>query len=247
MPTEIADAYLFIDSPAATAAETWRFWAAVTGSTLAPTRGENDQFTTLLPATGRPWVKLQAIGDANSRTHLDLAVADPAAAAAAAADLGAALVTVVYDDVHVMTTPAGYTFCFTPTDSSSGRSREATTATTATGTRIGQLCLDVPADRFDAEVDFWHRLTGWAVRTSDEFSGLAVPDWFPFWILFQRLGGDDERTATTGHPDVIIEGKRADVVDANVSLGATVVGEADGWTVMNDPSGLAYCLCDPPP
>ena len=81
--------WAFLDTPRADAARSWSYWAEVTGWTLSVPRGETDQFATLLPAEGDPWVKLQAVAEGAGGIHLDLDVEDVRAAAEEAKRLGA--------------------------------------------------------------------------------------------------------------------------------------------------------------
>ena len=82
-------AWLFLDTPRAEAARSWRFWSEVTGWGRSPTRGARDEFATLLPERGDPWVKLQAVEEGMGGIHLDLDVADVHSAASAAEAIGA--------------------------------------------------------------------------------------------------------------------------------------------------------------
>lgn len=234
--------YLFIDVPRDVSGPVWDFWVAALGGGISPTRGEFSEFATVWPETGDSMVKLQAVGSAQPGTHLDLDVADPAAASAVAVELGATAVEVVHDGVYVMSSPGGYTFCLTQagTDAATRQTGPAGPLT------VGHLCLDVPSDCFDAEVDFWNRLTGWELKRGghDEFVGLVGDERMPFALLLQRLGSDDPRTSVTGHPDLDVRIDRPALVDSHRQLGAGVVGDRSGWTVMSDPAGLVYCVVD---
>ena len=82
--SRVRRAWVFLDTPRSDADPSWRFWAHVTGSRLAPARGDEGEFSTLLPERGEPWVKLQAVADAGG-IHLDLDVDDVHAVSALAA------------------------------------------------------------------------------------------------------------------------------------------------------------------
>ncbi|WP_410869651.1 VOC family protein [Nocardia sp. A7] len=230
----------FLDRPADTFADCARFWAKITDSTLSAPRGEHDEFRTLLPATGPAWIKMQAVtGDGG--IHLDLDVDDIPAAVATATGLGARVVAEL-PDYTVLESPAGQTFCLTPSAEQAGREPAPVTVTTApdgTVTRLDQICLDVsPADS-DADTTFWQALTQWTAGPSSrpEFSRLRGPDQ-PLHFLLQRL--DDPRPA----------GAHADLASSNMTataawhetLGATRVTDAAKWIVMRDPGNALYCV-----
>ena len=73
--------WLFLDTPQADAERSWRFWSETTGWALSSTRGDQDEFATLLPPRGDSWLKLQAVADGPGGIHLDLDVEDVHAAA----------------------------------------------------------------------------------------------------------------------------------------------------------------------
>jgi hypothetical protein len=107
---------------------------------------------------------------------------------------------------------------------------------------VDQLCIDIPGDRFDEECEFWANLTGWELRSSSvrrEFKFLTRPAWSPLRLLLQRR--DDADGPARAHLDFA-----SDEVDGLVrqheTLGASVAGVFDHWTVMNDPAGHAYCI-----
>ncbi len=235
--------WVFLDTPRSEADGSWRFWARVTGSRLAPTRGADGEFSTLLPDRGEPWVKLQAVGG-DGGVHLDLDVDDVAAAAGRAERLGAERVGAIGESVVVMRSPGGFPFCLTTWHGESGQVR------TGLSSILDQVCLDIPSSRWDDETAFWSALTGWEMRESDEpgFSSLVRPPDIPLRVLLQRL--DDEDGPVRGHVDLACT-DRADDVRRHVADGAQVVEERSFWTVMRDPAGRVYCLTDrspqPPP
>ena len=51
----------FLDSPEETAGASERFWSAVTGSRVSPRRGRRDEFATLLPEHGDPFLRVQQV------------------------------------------------------------------------------------------------------------------------------------------------------------------------------------------
>lgn len=236
-------AWVFLDTPRSEADVSWRFWAHVTDSRLAPTRGDDGEFSTLLPARGEPWVRLQAVGDGGG-IHLDLDVDDVHAVADTAEQLGAARVGAIGDTVVLMRSPGGFPFCLTAWHGQSGQVREGLASI------LDQACLDVPRARWVTETAFWSALTGWELRESDEpgFSFLVRPPDIPLRVLLQRL--DEEDGPVRGHVDLACS-DRSESVRQHVAAGATLVEERSSWTVMRDPSGRVYCLTDrspqPPP
>jgi len=223
-----------------------RFWAEVTRSTPSAPRGEHDQFLTLLPSDGAPWVKVQRVGGSGG-THVDLDVDVPLPQARDhAVSLGAEVVDEL-DDVVVCRSPGGYVFCLTRWDTGetgTGQVREGAESL------LDQVCLDLPAARWDAEVAFWSELTGWE-RTgrgcgcsggdTDEFGRLAWPDGLPVRFLLQHLDEQDGRVRA--HVDLSAVDREREVA-RHVGLGATRVRDGRGWVVLRDPSGGTYCVTD---
>ena len=233
----------FIDRPDAELAPALEFWAVATASDPSPFRGEGDQFTTLVPrAGGDAHLRLQRTRDGTGGTHLDLHVDDVAAATAAALGSGAA--EVQRGESHVaLRSPGGYPFCFVEHRGEATRTRPVDGEHRASRTLVDQLCLDVPADRYEAEIEFWAAVTGWPVRptSADEFTALVRPRRAPLRLLFQRLGDGHGGAAVSGHLDLACDDVRSAVV-THTALGATVRDERQWWTVMTDPSGHSYCL-----
>ena len=232
--------WLFLDTPRADAPRSWAFWSEVTGWPLSPTRGDDGEFATLVPPRGDPWVKVQAVGHGPGGIHLDLDVDDVPAAAEEAERLGATRVGAIGDEVVILRSPGGFTFCLTPRHGEAEQVRE--------GARelVDQVCLDCPQDVHDAEVDFWVALTGWPQVDVDEpeLSRLARPAGIPFRVLVQRLG--DPTGAVRAHADLACADRAASTT-RHVTAGARVVAVREGWTVMADPVGRVYCLTDRSP
>lgn len=228
--------YLFLDTPREDAERSWAYWADVTGSTLSPRRGEDSQFATLLPPTGDPWLKVQAV-DGPGGVHLDVDTDDRAAFVARATELGAT-VRDTYHDVVVLLSPAGIVCCATVGPAGSQD---------RTGDAIAdQACLDIPASRFADEVAFWRDLTGWAaseIRDDDEFVSLRRPGHLPVRILLQRR---DDETPASAHVDFACADRDAET-SRHVRAGAEVVSVHPQWTVLRDPVGRVYCLTDRDP
>lgn len=232
--------WLFLALPEDGFGDAVAFWAAVTGSTVSPWRGPDDEFATLLPSASDPWLKVQRVGGPGG-VHLDLDVEGPVREAvdqvlhlggAQVADLG---------DVVVCRSPGGLPFCLGP----GGREGDPSVqARDGVASLVDQVCLDVPAGRYDAEVAFWSALTGWRVHGGyvvDEFEHLASPGPLPLRVLLQRL--DDTDGPVRAHADLSSSDRRAEI-DRHVRLGAVEGADGRGWTVMTDPVGRAYCITD---
>jgi predicted enzyme related to lactoylglutathione lyase len=232
--------WLFLDTPRPDAARSWRFWSDVTGWTVSPTRGDDHEFATLLPARGNAWLKLQAVADGPGGIHLDLDVEDVHTAATQAEALGATRLGAIGDTVVVLRSPGGLTFCLTTWAGDSQQVREGSPDL------VDQVCLDCPGDVHDAEASFWSALTGWANVPCDEpeLSFLRRPAGIPLRLLVQRLGEPTGRVRA--HADLSCV-DRAASVGRHVAAGARVVREHLQWSVMADPVGRVYCLTDRSP
>ncbi len=114
--------------------------------------------------------------------------------------------------------------------------------------RVYQVCLDIPAGRFDAEASTWAtRLGGWleVLRRRPEFVWLRLPGGpQPLGVLLQRLDRADG--PSSAHLDLGTTDRDAET-RRHVGLGARVVAEEEFWTVLADPAGLAYCIVDRDP
>ncbi|KAA1419672.1 VOC family protein [Nocardioides humilatus] len=221
------------------------FWAAVTGYDVSASRGDTDQFATLLPANGDAFLRVQRLDEGTDRIHLDLHTPDPRAAADAAAGLGASVVAEEGLGYVVLRSPGGLTFCFVP---HAAATRPGPTAWPGgQSSLIDQVCIDVPSSSYERECEFWRDLTGWEPRASavsTDFSSLLRPDGQPFRILLQRLG--EEAGPTRAHLDWATTDRAAET-ERHVALGARVVDTRPVWTVLADPNGRAYCLTDRDP
>ena len=226
---------VFLDVPATQLEPAVAFWSAVTGWQPSERRGEEGQFLTLLPAAGSAYVKVQAV-DGRPGIHLDLDSADRPAAVARAAELGATHAW-TYHDVEVMRSPGGFTFCQTLVDGSPSLVRDGATV-------LDQVCLDIPAAHWEAEVAFWTAITGREpqVGALPEFVRLVEDG--RLRLLLQRL--DEGDGPVRAHPDLATADRSADT-ERHVALGATVRGVHDFWTVLTAPGGQVYCLTDRDP
>jgi hypothetical protein len=228
----------FLDLPATSYDGAVRFWSEVTGYAVSAPRGEHREFATLAPAEGDDYLRVQRVQDGPGGIHLDLHVADPRAAAAAATTLGA---TEVADRGYVvMRSPGGFTFCFVsqPAD----RRPPPRVHDDGTSSLVDQVCLDIPGAAYDEECAFWAALTGWEhqdLEAAPEFTRLVRPDGQPLHLLLQLL--DETSGPVRAHLDLAADDRAAEV-RRHVLLGARFDAEGRGWTVLRDPAGAAYCI-----
>ncbi|MFE7899779.1 VOC family protein [Streptomyces sp. NPDC057424] len=226
--------YAFIDRPREAFGAARDFWTAVTDTRLSELRGEHDEFVTLLPGGADAYVKVQAVGAGPGGAHIDFCVDDVPEFAAAAVRLGARVVADL-GSLVVLRSPGGQLFCADPWRGQSSR------PAVVRGSRLDQVCVDVPASAFGAEVAFWSALLdGWESLpgTLPEFHVVKPPPGMPVRLLLQRL--DEERPASA-HLDLAC----ADVAETRArheELGAAFVAGFSRWTVMRDPAGGTYCL-----
>jgi hypothetical protein len=234
--------WAFLDLPDQGFEGAVEFWRAVTRTSVSPWRGDRGQFATLVPEQGDAWVKVQRVGGTGG-IHLDLDVDVPLDGARdRALSLGAVVLDEVLDgdarlEVVVCRSPGGFVFCLTswaPQETARGQVRVGQPSL------LDQVCLDIPSDRYAAEVAFWSELTGWGVQDVDspEFERLASPRELPVRFLLQRL--DKPSGLVRGHVDLACADVRAEC-DRHLALGAQEVGPGDGWVVLRDPNGHEYC------
>jgi L-amino acid N-acyltransferase YncA len=230
----------FLDFPEAGYEAGADFWSSVTGYPRSPQRGDHGQFATLVPPDGADYLRVQRLDVPQPRVHVDLHVDDVTGAATEAEALGATPVEAPYDDPRIMRSPGGFVFCLVP---GPGGDRPAPTSWPDSRTSyVDQVCLDVPPSRYDDEIAFWAELTGWQrrdPRPGSEFGRVTGPPDQPLFLLLQRL--DDEQEAVTAHLDWSATDHEAEV-SAHVAAGAEVQGRFEGWTVLRDPAGMAYCV-----
>ncbi|RZB14916.1 VOC family protein [Streptomyces sp. F001] len=228
--------YAFIDRPADLLDQAHDFWTAVTDTRLSEPRGEKEEFATLLPVRGTAdaCVKTQGVESGAGGAHLDFAVDDVREFVASALRLGAEEV-VEHEGWAVLRSPAGQLFCAVP------RHGESVRPPVVRGSRLDQVCLDVPSSSYDTEVAFWSRLLdGWESLpgTLPEFHVVKPPPGLPVRMLLQRLGTERPVSAHLDLACADIEATRAE----HERLGARLVSRGAHWTVMRDPAGGTYCL-----
>ncbi|WP_041259076.1 VOC family protein [Pseudofrankia inefficax] len=211
----------FLDFPAADFEHGVAFWQAVTATTLSPARGADGEFATLVPGAGDAFLRVQRLADGSARIHLDVHRAG--------------------QEFRIRTSPGGFTFC----EVSEGESIRPEPVVWPGGhtSLVDQICLDIPADRYDEECAFWADLTGWEKRNGirPEFRYLDRPSGIPLRLLLQRL--DEPTGEVRAHLDLETTDRAAET-RRHVDLGATVVAHRSRWTAMRDPVGLAYCITD---
>ncbi|WP_369172314.1 VOC family protein [Streptomyces sp. R28] len=227
--------YAFVDRPAASFALAHAFWTAATKTRLSEFRGERGEFVTLLPGGGADaCVKAQAVDSGAGGAHLDFAVDDVPEFVKSALQQGAGIAA-EHEGWAVLRSPAGQLFCAVPWHGESVR------PPVVHGSRLDQVCVDVPPSLYGAEVAFWSGLLAdWASAPGSrpEFHVLRPPSGLPVRILLQRLG--EERPASA-HLDLAC----ADIAATRArheELGAAFVAQGAHWTVMRDPAGGVYCL-----
>jgi hypothetical protein len=229
----------FLDFPADRYDAGVAFWEDVTGFQRSAPRGPHDEFATLVPPNGDGYLRVQRVGDGVPRLHLDVHIEDPHATADEVVAHGA---TAVADegDFLTLTSPGGLTFCLVSHPARTRpRPRERADGTLSC---VDQVCLDISPSRFDEELDFWHRLTGWQRREpapGSEFGRLTPPGDLPLQLLVQRL--DDEQDAVTAHLDWVATDHEAELA-AHVAAGAQLLSRHEEWTVLRDPVGMVYCV-----
>ena len=234
---------VFIDFPAAEFEAGTRFWTKATGWQLSPLRGRYEEFASLLPPEGADYLRVQRLGAGDTRLHLDVHVTDPWEAAVLAEERGAAVVTDSGHGLVVMRSPGGFEFCFT---SQVRAVRPAPTAWPGGHlSRVSQVCLDIPPDAYDAELQFWAATLGAVVRRSTlpEFARVEVPGDFPFELLLQRL---QLPRAMGGHLDLGSTDRAAEVARLEAA-GARVGAVREEWTVLEAPGGLTFCVIERAP
>ena len=236
----------FWDLPAEGFEDGIAFWLKATESTPSPPRGPHGAFTTLFPAEGDSYLRVQRILEGKGGNHLDLHVDDVEAEAERAQALGA---TVVYAEpgLVVLHSPGGFAFCLV---SHHGEVKVPTPTTSPAGqrSRADQLCFDVPPQAFDHELVFWHSMTGWAQSPSEspEYRRLIAPPELPLQFLIQRLDATERGQSVSAHVDLACTDVEAET-ERHVALGAETVRRHHFWQVMRDPAGLEYCICDRDP
>jgi hypothetical protein len=225
----------FLDFPAAEFGSEVTFWRAISGSTVSPPRGPSKEFASLDPFNGDAHLRVQRIAAGPGGTHLDMHVDDPASAALEAVALGAREIA-DYGTHRVMASPAGGRFCLVEWAGENRRSRPIRWPG-GTISIIDQICYDVPAAKFDAELAFWTALTGQdAPGDVDRHTLTRDPD-LSLQVLLVR--SDNASGAT--YLDVAASNLPVEV-ERHEDWGATVVERRHDQVVMADPTGRRYFI-----
>jgi Glyoxalase-like domain len=235
---------VFADVPAPAVAPALDYWERVTGAQRGQPTGAHGEFTPLVPPDGDRYVWVQRVDRDSGGWHLDLHVPSAAEATARAVEARA---RVVGEQAWFVTfeSPGGQPFCLVDEDRPGRRRPVPSTWQDGRRSLVDQLCIDIPADRFEAECDFWADLTGWPRERSSErpeFDRLTVPTRLPVRILLQRLGPDDS-DGIRAHMDMSCDDRDAETA-RHEALGATVQMRAEHWTTLRDTVGLTYCITD---
>jgi len=215
----------FIDVSSARYDAVLAFWQEVTGFGVSSCRGDRDEFVTLVPPAGDPYLRVQRTADGSAGVHLDLH------------NLG--------HEFRVLRSPGGFAYC----EVSEPLSLRPAPVTWPDGHRsiVDQVCLDIPPRVYDEECRWWADRTGWELRGVErdtEFRSLARPPGQPIRILLQRVG--DDRPRPTAHLDLATDDRAAETA-RHERLGARVTRRHDDFTVLSDPTGAAYCITDRDP
>ncbi|KOV71475.1 hypothetical protein ADL00_07950 [Streptomyces sp. AS58] len=232
--------YAFIDRPVELLGPAQDFWTAVTGTRLSAPRGAHQEFVTLLPGAGADaCVKVQGVGGGNGGAHLDFSVEDVPEFVASARRLGAGPVA-EHEGWAVLRSPAGQLFCAVPWSGESAR------PPVVRGSRLDQVCVDVPPSSYDVEVAFWSGLLDdWDSRPGSlpEFHAVTPPAGLPVRLLLQRLRAERPLSAHLDLACADVGSTRAE----HERLGARPVSRGAHWSVMRDPAGGTYCLTERDP
>ncbi|MCD0452895.1 hypothetical protein LO762_27485 [Actinocorallia sp. API 0066] len=235
----------FLDFAPEQHAEGSRLWERLTGFTTSPTRGDDGEFTTLLPEEGDAWLRVQRLGEGPTRIHLDLHVGDVKAAADTAVGRGAHLIAdhsaIGY---VVLESPGGLVFCFV--DAPFSVPTPPTRWPAGHTSSPDQVCVDVPSPRWETETAFWHDVTGWPLLPSPthrEFHRLDRPRGLPLAFLLQRL--DSPEGKVRAHLDFATTDRPAETT-RHQSEGSRLLRTTPNWTVL-EAAGLTYCITDRQP
>jgi hypothetical protein len=143
----------FLDLPAPVFEAGRDFWLGATGYALSPPRVPRADFATLVPGEGDAYLRVQRTYDGPAGCHLDFHTPVWARLAARAGELGARQVH-AEDGLVVFGSPGGLSFCVSDEDGGPA-TPPAARWPGGSVSRLDQFCLDIPADRYDAECRFW--------------------------------------------------------------------------------------------
>ncbi|WP_193605117.1 VOC family protein [Nocardioides dongkuii] len=104
--------------------------------------------------------------------------------------------------------------------------------------RIGLVLIDHPASDWERALSFWAGVQGVEPSGSEETYRSLGAIGGGASLESQRTG---DGTPARIHLDIETDDLAAEVARV-VGLGATVLEERDGWTVLQDPGGLVFCV-----
>jgi hypothetical protein len=213
-------------------------WERLTGWERISPRGEHGEYVGLQPSDGDRYLWTQRLQDGENRVHVDLHVDDPQAAAVEEHERGASFVA--ERQVQVLRSPGGLPFCY---DNHRHSNRPAASGwPDGHSSIVDQVCIDIPAEHWTTETEFWPETTGWELQHSDspEFARLTRPGDQPLQILLQRL--DEATGSVRAHLDWATN-DRATETERHAALGSEIILRTGSWTVMGGPGGI-YCITD---
>ena len=257
----VTSLHAFVDVPSGVADHSAAFWGAVTGWPAGPPWRDHPELRSLLPPRGTAWLHVQEVDDA-PRVHIDLEVPCGDAAHDVAdqeverlRSLGATFVRST-DDWVTLASPGGLPFCVPGCETAAGARAgaswpEPTTWRDGHRSRVRQICVDIPAGRWEAETTFWTAATRWRPEQTGrgpgesgrpEFSWLRPPAG-PQQVLLQRM--DEPSGVVRAHLDVATDDVAAEVRrvrDLGAGQHAADTRHDGRWVVLRDPAGLAFCI-----
>ena len=105
--------------------------------------------------------------------------------------------------------------------------------------RIGVVLIDHPADVYDASLAFWAATIGVTAEAQQD------PEYTSLGKLGNSVMLEAQRTGEGTPPRVHLDIETDDVpaeVARVVGLGAAIVAERVGYTILRDPGGSLFCV-----
>ncbi|WP_375423139.1 VOC family protein [uncultured Friedmanniella sp.] len=241
-------AHVILDLPEAARSADEPFWSSVFGGSLADPWDGHPELASFLPPAGDRSVHRQLVGDGPPRVHLDLEVDDLQAETERLRLLGATPGRRVGEEWVTLSSPGGAVFCLVIGPASQDRPPPVVGAG-GVRRRLVQVCLDIPPGRSHEEAAFWRSVVPWRweeVQDPEFLGRLVPPPGAPLQLLLQELGPDDGGATVRAHLDVGSDDREATATEL-VGLGALRLGEGDGWVLLQDPAGMAFCVTAHPP
>lgn len=107
--------------------------------------------------------------------------------------------------------------------------------------RVGVVLIDHPVETYAAAAAFWAGARGSDRDPSGPAEDNPYQSLAPLAGLMFELQRTGEGTAPRIHLDIETDNVPAEV-ERVVALGATVVEEREGYTILTDPGGLLFCI-----